>query len=504
MVKEIIINAHPWETRAALLDNGVLSEFYLERPKDLGVSGNIYKGKVIRVMPGMEAAFVDIGLEKAAFLYATDFLDEIDEIESLLDKDSPDYFEGLDQPYSAPVAGTVEMMKRGQEVLVQVAREPIGSKGARITSHISLPGKYLVMLTMMDRVGVSRRIEDEAERKRLKQIVEQLKPPGTGFIVRTAGQGMSENEIREDLEFLMKLSRSILAKKERSGAPVLIHRELDLGLRMVRDLLTQDVDALIIDSETEYRRLLEFAESFLPHVAGSIRRYERLEPIFEQYGLEMEIKRALGKKVWLKSGGSIVIEGTEALTAVDVNTGKFVGKRNLEDTILRTNLEAVREIAYQLRLRNIGGLVIIDFIDMERAENREKVYKALEEAMKADTKKTNILKISELGIVEMTRKRTRENLTQALADPCPYCDGHGFLKSKRTVCYEIFRDLIKGAGAKGTRGEKATVQVNPDVASLLFDEERVWLDDIEERFGIRVAVRAAPQFHIEEYEIGWG
>ncbi len=501
MSKEIIINAHPWETRAALLDNGVLSEFYLERPKDLGVSGNIYKGKVIRVMPGMEAAFVDIGLEKAAFLYATDFLDEIDEMESLLDKDSPDYFEGLDQAYSVPPAGSVEMMKRGQEVLVQVAREPIGSKGARITSHISLPGKYLVLLTMMERVGVSRRIEDEAERKRLKNLVEQIKPAGAGFIVRTAGQGMAEDEIREDLEFLMKLSRSILAKKERIGAPSLIHRELDLGLRMVRDLLTQDVDALVIDSEAEYRRLLEFAESFLPRVAGSIRRYEHDDPIFEHYGLEMEIKRALDKKVWLKSGGSIVIEGTEALTAVDVNTGKFVGKRDLEDTILRTNLEAVREIAYQLRLRNIGGLVIIDFIDMERAENREKVYNALEEAMKSDTKRTNILKISELGIVEMTRKRSRENLTQALADPCPYCDGHGFLKSKRTVCYEIFRELVKGAGGKR---EKATVHVNPDVASLLFDEERVWLDDLEERFSIRVAIRAVPHLHIEEFDIGWG
>ncbi len=501
MTKEIIINAHPWETRAALLDNGVLAELYLERPKDLGVSGNIYKGKVTRVMPGMEAAFVDIGLEKAAFLYATDFSDVFEDMEAFIDKDSPDYYEGLEQAYSMVPAGGIEMMKRGQEVLVQVAREPIGSKGARITSHLSLPGKYLVLLTMMDRVGVSRRIEDEAERKRLKAVVEEIKPPGTGFIVRTAGQGMGEDDLREDLEFLMKLSRSILVKKERAGAPSMIHRELDLGQRMVRDLLTQDVDALIVDSEAEFQRLSEFAESFLPRVAGSIRRYEGRDPIFEHYGLEMEIKRALGKKVWLKSGGSIVIETTEALTAVDVNTGKYVGKRDLEDTILRTNLEAVREIAYQLRLRNIGGLVIIDFIDMERADNREKVYNALEEAMKADTKKTNILKISELGIVEMTRKRSRENLTQALTDMCPYCEGHGFLKSKRTVCYEIFRELAKEAGRMR---EKASVHVNPDVASLLFDEERVWLDEIEEKYGIRVAVHGVPHLHIEEYEISWG
>ncbi len=502
MSKEIVINAHPWETRAALIENNTLCELFVERPKDLGVSGNIYKGKVIRVMPGMEAAFVDIGLDKAAFLYATDFYDEFEDYEGFSDKDRPDIFNGAAREVAPPSGEGVEtMLKRGQEVMVQVAREPIGGKGARITSHISLPGKYLVLLPTMDRVGVSRRIEDEAQRKRLKSMVEEIRPQGTGFIVRTAGQGMSDEEIKKDMEFLLKLHRSIVAKKERTGAPALIHRELDLSLRMVRDLLTHDVDRLVIDDEAEYRRLVEFAESFLPQVSAKIGSYDRDEPIFDSYGLEMEIRRALGKKVWLKSGGSIVIEPTEALTVIDVNTGKYVGRRDLEDTILRTNLEATKEIAYQLRLRNVGGLVIIDFIDMERLENREKVFNSLDEALKSDTKKTNILKISELGIVEMTRKRSRESLTQALTDPCPYCEGHGYLKSRRTVCYEIFRELMKKR--PGT-DEKATVQVNPEVAGLLLDEERGWLEDLEERLGIRIAVRTVVHFHLEEYEIGWG
>jgi ribonuclease G len=502
MSKEIVINAHPWETRAALIENNTLCELFVERPKDLGVSGNIYKGKVIRVMPGMEAAFVDIGLDKAAFLYATDFYDELEDFEGFSDKDHSDIFNGVAREVVQPSGDGVEtMLKRGQEVMVQVAREPIGGKGARITSHVSLPGKYLVLLPTMDRVGVSRRIEDEAQRKRLKSMVEEIRPQGTGFIVRTAGQGMSAEEIKKDMEFLLKLHRSIVAKKERTGAPALIHRELDLSLRMVRDLLTQDVDRLVIDDEAEYRRLVEFAESFLPQVSAKIGLYDGGEPIFDSYGLEMEIRRALGKKVWLKSGGSIVIEPTEALTVIDVNTGKFVGRRDLEDTILRTNLEAAKEIAYQLRLRNVGGLVIIDFIDMERIENRERVFGSLEEALKSDTKKTNILKISELGIVEMTRKRSRESLTQALTDPCPYCEGHGYLKSRRTVCYEIFRELMK---TRPGTDERATVQVNPEVAGLLLDEERGWLEDLEERLGVRIAVRTVVHFHLEEYEIGWG
>jgi ribonuclease G len=501
MAREIVINAHPWETRAALIENGVLCELYVERPKDLGVSGNIYKGRVIRVLPGMEAAFVDIGLDRAGFLYATDFLEELDDFEGFGDRDRRDIFDPVVKNGPVPLAEGVEaMLKRGQEVLVQVAREPIGTKGARITSHISLPGRYLVLLPTVDRVGVSRRIEDETERKRLRAIIEGIKPPGMGFIVRTAGQGMDEREITEDMEFLLKLHKSIVAKKERSSAPTVIHRELDLALRMVRDLLTQDVDVLTIDSESEHGRLCEFAESFLPRVSEKIVLFDKDEPIFDHYGIEMEIRRALGKKVWLKSGGSIVIEPTEALTVVDVNTGKFVGRRDLEDTILRTNLEATKEIAYQLRLRNIGGLIIIDFIDMELAENREKVFAALEEATKSDTKKTNILKISELGIVEMTRKRSRESLSQALTDPCPYCEGHGYLKSRRTVCYEIFRELMK---AKRGIEERATVFVNPEVAGLLLDDERAWLEELEERYGIRIVVRAVSHLFLEEYEIRW-
>ncbi len=512
MVKSIILNSHPWETRAAVTENGVLTELYIERPKDLGVSGNIYKGKVERVLPGMEAAFVDIGLMKSAFLYVTDFYDDFDELEDLVGMGGAGGMRdgGQVAPKGASggkpsFAGDGEliegMVKRGQEVLVQVAREPLGGKGARVTSHISLPGKYLVLLPTVDRVGVSRRIEDEGQRNRLKKIVEEIKPQGTGFIVRTAGWGKSEEEIREDMEFLLKLYESILKKKEKAPSPSLIHRELDLPHRLVRDFLTQDVDRFVVDSKQEFTKLLEFAENFLPEVSRRIEFFNGQKSIFDQYGLDMEIKRALDKKVWLKSGGYIIIEITEALTAIDVNTGRFVGKRDLEDTILRTNLEAVKEIAYQLKLRNIGGLIIIDFIDMEKAQNREMVYTALDEALKTDKKKTNILKISELGLVEMTRKRTRESITHALTDICPYCEGHGYVKSVRTVCYEIFRELVKGT--KGLNSEKVIIMVNPDVAGLLYDDEQEQLLELEEYLGARVVIRSVPDLHVEEYDISF-
>lgn len=508
MVKSIILNSHPWETRAAVTENGILTELYIERPKGLGVSGNIYKGKVERVLPGMEAAFVDIGLMKSAFLYVNDFYDDFYELEGLVDrsdengdKENENDFIDVDKPSSFKGdASMIEgMVRRGQDVLVQVAREPLGVKGARVTSHISLPGKYLVLLPTVDRVGVSRRIEDEEQRSRLKEIIENIKPQGTGFIVRTAGSDKKEGELKEDMEFLLKLYESIMKKKEKSSSPFLIHRELDLPQRLVRDSLTQDIDHFIVDSKQEFTRLLEFADNFLPEVSRKIENFDGKNSIFDQYGLEMEIKRALDRKVWLKSGGYIIIEITEALTAIDVNTGRFVGKRDLEDTILRTNLEAVKEIAYQLKLRNIGGLIIIDFIDMEKAQNREMVYSALDEALKSDKKKTNILKISELGLVEMTRKRTRENLTHALTDPCPYCEGHGYVKSIRTVCYEIFRQLVKEV--KGGKSGKVIVIVNTDVAGLLYDDEQERLLELEEQLDIRVVIRSVPQLHVEEYDI---
>ena len=499
MTKKIIINTHPWETRAVVMEGDLLTNIYIERPKELGVSGNIYLGRVIRVLPGMESAFVNIGLEKAAFLYVTDYFDDYSEFEGLLDFNNGDD-RGERQIEATDVAPSIEgLVRKGQDVLVQVSREPFGEKGARITSHISLPGRYLVFLPTMDRVGVSRRIDDETERKRLKKIVEELRPEDTGFIVRTAGRGIGEGEIKGDMDFLLRLWGAIMKKRERVSSPVLVHRELDLSLRLVRDLLTREVETLLVDSDDEYRRLSGFADEFLPGISKKIELYDGDEPIFDCYGLETEIRGALSERIGLKSGGYIVIEETEALTSIDVNTGRFVGKRNLEETILRTNLEASGEIAYQLRLRNIGGIIIIDFIDMEKAKNREAVYRALENALKLDTKKTNVLKISELGIVEMTRKRSRKSIPRVLTSPCPYCDGSGYVKSRSTICYEIFRELIKEGRVR--TDDRVTVMVNPEVAGILYDEERENVEMIEESMGVRVVIRALPDLHLEEFDI---
>ncbi len=380
-----------------------------------------------------------------------------------------------------------------------MAKEPIGTKGARITSHISLPGRHLVLMPTVDHVGISRRIENEEEKTRLRDIVEQIRPRGTGFIVRTAAEGKSEEDLQADTGFLIGLWQEIAKRRENRGAPSLIHSDLDVTSKVLRDILTEEVDRIVVDSLEEHDKIVRFIGTFMPKLKYAIEQYDDEEPIFDAFGLEVEIARALGRKVWLKSGGYIIIEQTEALTAVDVNTGRFVGKHNLEDTILKTNLEAVKEIAYQLRLRNIGGLIIIDFIDMEKELHREKVHSALEEALKSDKSKTNILKISELGLVEMTRKRVRESIGRTLCEPCPYCEGKGYVKSRTTMVYEIFRELRREI--RDLPGDRLTLQVNPDIAALLFDEERPGIEELEQRFGKQIAVTARPGFHLEQYEI---
>jgi ribonuclease G len=503
MSTEILIDTHSWETRVALREDGMVTELYIERPGERGFLGHIYKGKVLRVLPGLEAAFVDIGLEKAAFLYVSDFYDDFDEFDDFIGKDQVSSMGSAGRNEGFPATGNIEgLLRKGQDVLVQVAREPLGGKGARITSHLSLPGRYLVLLPTMDRVGVSRRINDEGERKRLKTIVERIRPMGYGFIVRTAGWDKTEDELKRDMEFLLKLFQSIMEKKDHSMSPRLIHRELDLSLRAVRDLLTDGVDRLLVNSEKEHERLREFADSFLPSQCYKIELYTGSVPISEEYGIDLEIEKVLNKKIDLKSGGTIVIEMTEALTTIDVNTGKFVGHRDLEDTILRTNLEAVHEIARQLRLRNIGGLIIIDFIDMVEAKNRDTVYATMEETLGRDKKKTNISKLSELGIVEMTRKRTRESLTQILTDLCPYCEGRGYVKSVRTVSYEIFRELSHTV--QRNTHDTVFVMVSPEVAHFLYDEEREGIEGLENNLGTRIVIRPVESLHIEEYDVSSG
>lgn len=505
MPSELVINVTSQETRIALIENGILAELFIERRSEKGIGGNIYKGRVVRVLPGMQAAFVDIDLDRSAFLYVDDVYEDYDYLELMmggsrengdvsLERDRKDTL--APSRYSSPIE---DMLHEGQEVLVQVSKEPIGSKGARVTAHISLPGRYLVFMPTVDHIGVSRRIEDEGERKRLKEIVSRIKPPEVGFIVRTASEGRTEEDLLMDLNFLLKLWERVQHKKVNAPVPSIIHSDLDICLRAIRDLYTKDVGKVVVDSAKEYNELIEFIETFIPQLKYSIEFYEAEEPIFDAYGIEVEISRALGRKVWLKSGGYIVIEETEALTAVDVNTGKYVGKGNPEDTILKTNLEAVKEIAYQLRLRNIGGIIIIDFIDMEREGGRERVFQTLYEALKKDRAKTNILRISELGLVEMTRKRTRENLSRILCESCSYCEGKGVIKSKTTLCFEIFREIRREA--MNVPSNMIIVSLHPEVADFLYDEERYAIEELEDKLKKKIIIKVRSSFHQEEYEI---
>ncbi|HOP40304.1 MAG TPA: Rne/Rng family ribonuclease [Geobacteraceae bacterium] len=500
MPNELVINTTSHETRIALIENGTIAELYIERSRVKGIVGNIYKGRVIRVLPGMQAAFVDVGMEKAAFLYVADVFEAIEDYETFMDgNDKKENGTDNDGHPLNPMHPIEELLQEGQEILVQVSKEPIGTKGARITAHISLPGRHLVYMPTVDHVGVSRRIENEEERERLKEIVERIRPNSGGFIVRTVSEGKSEEDLVTDMQYLTTLWEEIVKKNENAHAPCLIHSDLEVTQKVLRDILSEDVDRIVVDSKPEYDKVVQFITTFMPKIRYSIELYEENEPIFDHFGLEVEISRALERKVWLKSGGYIIIEQTEALTAVDVNTGRYVGKHNLEDTILKTNLEAVKEIAYQLRLRNIGGIIIIDFIDMEKEVNRDKVFTALEEAMKTDKSKTNILKMSELGLVEMTRKRVRESVGRLMCEPCPYCEGLGYIKSKISVCHEIFRELRREM--LDVHGAKVMLSVHPQVADLLYDEERKGLEDLEKSFKKRIIVRAKPGFHQEQFEI---
>ncbi len=502
MRSELIINVSPTETRIARLEAGSISELIVERVQEAGFVSNIYKGKIVRVLPGMQAAFAEIGLERTAFLYVTDIAPElaIEEMMAGEEEELPPERPRLDKRGHRNIPQIQDLVKEGQEVIVQIARDPIGTKGARLTSHVSLPGRFLVYMPTVNHVGVSRRIGDDKERKRLKELIQKSKgdAPG-GFIARTMCEGATVKELKQDMDYLIKLWTDIDSKKTEKPAPILLHRELGIVMRAIRDLFTPDVERIVIDSKEEMEKIQNFIESFLPRGRNVVQHYDGVEPIFDAYGIEVEISRALGKKVWLKSGGYIIIDQTEALCAIDVNTGKFVGKRNLEDTIFKTNLEAAKEIAYQLRLRDLGGIIIVDFIDMERPANREKVYQAFKESLRSDRSKTSITKITDLGLVEMTRKRTRESLSRLLCETCFYCDGRGYLKSKSTICHEIFRELKRGYSE--TACESIAVLVHPQVAEMLLDEEHPGLEDWEKKTGKKAAVKPREDYHMEQYDI---
>jgi ribonuclease G len=553
--KQIVLNCTAQETRVAILEAGQLAEIYIERLRSRGVLGNIYKARVQRVLPGMQAAFVDIGFEKAAFLHASDFLHEISELAPLVSPavitDAPGSGDEIEREETEAEAALEEFsvdpvgreaedeasaaerasaegdgaggegspaeprarrrakrapletkLSRGQEILVQVSKEPLGTKGSRVTSYVSLAGRYLVFMPTTNHIGVSRRIAEEEERKRLKDLVMSLRPPeGGGFIVRTVCEGLSKREIQADIGFLTRQWNRILHKSELSAAPAMLHCDMDQVQRTVRDLLTPEVGRVWVDSPHEHQRILELVETLAPRLKGRIALYEGAEPIFTHLGIEAQIDKALERKVWLKSGGYLVIERTEALTAVDVNTGRFVGKKNLDETILRTNLEAAEEVVRQLRLRNIGGLIIIDFIDMEKTADRQRVYDTLQEAVRQkDKAQTKILKISELGLVEMTRKRTRESLEQLLCSPCPHCEGSGHAKSAATVSYEILR-RVQHASAFPAESSRVVVKASSAVAAFLSDSESRVLDQIEKAIAKRIIVKAQEAFRLGQYEI---
>lgn len=523
---ELIINVTLGETRVARLENSVVSELYIERAREQGVVGNIYKGKVVRVLPGMQAAFIEIGLDRTAFLHAHDVVQEMTRFEEAeFDEDEeengespeaeqgteaaaegseekqkkPEKKNGRQKRYQRHRKSIEDLLEEGKEVMVQVEKEPIGTKGARLTSHISLPGRYLVYMPTVSHIGISRRIGNAEDRRRLREMIYQARPKGSGFIVRTACVGVSDDEIRADMNYLIKTWEEIEGKASKPKAPALIHQDLDVVLRTVRDLCTPDVDRLVIDSRESLDHASNFIKTFMPGLRTDLVHYKNEEPIFDHFGIEVEITRALGQKVWLKSGGYIIIEQTEALTAIDVNTGRFVGRRNLQETIVKTNLEAIKEIVYQLRLRNIGGIIILDLIDMERHSDRTKVYNALKEALKADRARTTITKISDLGLVEMTRKRTREDLRRQLTDPCPYCEERGHIKSATTVSYEIFREIRREA--PHFSGKTLHVYCHKNVAAMLYDEERLFLEQLEKEFKKRIQVKQVAEYHPEQFDI---
>ena len=489
----LVINADEHETRVAYLRDDVPSEFFFARRQDASLVGNIYKGRVVRVLPGMQAAFIDIGLKQAAFLYIDDV--QRTQIDPAYTSVEHTYTQTID------VDGTrnIELLlQEGQELMVQISKDPISTKGARVTSQISLAGRHLVFFPGIDSIGVSRRITDEEERARLKEMLQSLVPVGGGgFVARTAAERCSLEDFREDLNLLRQVWNDILTRMETLSAPATLYEDLDLPIKATRDLVTPALERVIIDHRETYERLKAFTERFMPTYSDRVELYEEEEPLFEAYGVEAELNRALSRKVWLPSGGYLIIDQTEALTSIDVNSGRFFGRTGFEETTYRTNLEAVHEIVHQLTLRNLGGIIIIDLIDMDRASMRDRVYTVFIDALKRDPAKTNASKITGLGLIEMTRKRVRESLLRSFCEPCVYCQGTGFLKSAQTITYEVYRELL--SEAKRLSEDVIELEVHPKVAQR-FDEVNVaLLTDLEERLNKRIKLVSDERLHVERY-----
>jgi ribonuclease G len=522
MTKEMIISSNGHETMVAILEDDLVAEIFVERERQRGVVGNVYKGRVSKVLPGMQSSFIDLGLERDGFLYVADVVDTLEEFDKL---------EGADEEAGAPAPGSArppqganggeargaagvdgrpqprieDLLREGEEILVQVVKEPLGTKGARLTSHVTMAGRFLVFMPTVDHVGVSRKIESREERGRLRGIVREFRESHGftgGVIIRTAASGRPKEDIVSDLAAFHTIWLGIRQRMESSRAPAVVYQEQSLVGKLLRDLLTDEFQAIRLDTAQDYQRVMELVQRIMPTLAPRVKLYTKPYPIFEEYGVQAEIDKALKSKVWLKSGGSIVINQTEALVAIDVNTGRYVGKKTtgrLEDTIVKTNLEAVKEIVRQLRLRDLGGIIVLDFIDMEEKKNRQKVLQAVEQELKKDRSPSKALAVSDFGLVIITRKRVKQSLERVLTEPCPYCSGSGVIKSSSTICYEILSE-VKKIGAD-LNGHRVLLRVNPDIARALKEEESEVLKDLRQWIGKDVTVKADVQLHHEQFDV---
>ena len=504
MTKEMIISSNGHQTMVAILEDDLVSEVYVERERQRGVVGNVYKGRVSKVLPGMQSAFVDIGFERDGFLYVSDVVDTLDAFERMESGDDEDEEDAEGKGGDEAGPKIEELLKHGQEILVEVAKEPLGTKGARLTSHVTMAGRFLVFMPTVDHVGVSRKIESREERSRLRGIVRSYREKEGftgGVIIRTAAAGRPEEDLHGDLRYFQRIWNELRQRAESSRAPAIVYREQGLVAKLLRDQLNDEFAAIRVDERQEFQQVHDFVERFMPSLASRVKLYDKPFPIFEEYGVQPEIDKALRSKVWLKSGGYIVVNQTEALVAIDVNTGRYVGKKNsrLEETILKTNLEAVREIIRQIRLRDLGGIIVLDFIDMEERKNRQKLFQAVEQELRRDRAPSKALQVSDFGLIIITRKRVKQSLERTLTEPCPYCSGSGVIKSSASICYEIL-DEVRKIG-NDVRGGGIVLRVNPEIARALEEEERAVLRDLKRSIGREVVLKPDSHLHHEQFDV---
>lgn len=492
-MKEFVINVAPLETRIALIEDGRLAEMVIEREESKSLVGNIYKGRVDSIVPGIQAAFIDIGQPKNGFLYVSDIAGAEGTGDFVFE-------EGTVKPSEKGHRGkppSIEsLLKKNQPIMVQVSKDMLGTKGVRLTNYLTLPGRYIVFMPTVKHLGISRKIEDDRERERLRRTLQGIRPPGVGLILRTAGEGKKKGEFQDDVRYLNKVWDDVKTKMETGKAPCLLHEDLSPILRIVRDLFTNDIDKLTVDSADEFERILSFLDTFAPNLKKRVKHYNAKRPIFDKFGIEKELAKALNRQVYMKSGGYICIDQTEALVAIDVNTGRFTGSKHLEDTVFKTNLEAAEEIARQVRLRDMGGIIVVDFIDMKSERNKRELIHKLQDCLKNDRAKTTVSEVSELGMIEMTRKRVKHNLVKSLSQTCPYCEGSGLVRSVTTMMLETLRELTRLCCH--SKEKRVIIQLHPDVARRLRTESKGLLEEIAKEFDREVSIESVSDFHIHD------